>query len=172
MVKPRCEPRFFWSLKPNDKLLCHSPACCKEKQKKNIWVFESHSYRIIQDRVAANISKPFQVQWRVIQTLMRIGSTERCGWMWATLPTSPLRQGLNALNCCEICNEIIRRLGWAFFPIVNCVNLQWCSRCWMNRNRLNENSILYRVGGKVITPGNLILLCCSVPPLFKHPYSL
>lgn len=135
-------PRVFWSLKPNYKLLYHGPTCYKEKQKKNIWDFGSHSCRIIQDHVVSNNSKPFQVQYRHVQTLWEQEAQEDVSaceplyqyplWCW---------DFINALNCYEICNEIIQSLDCAFFPIVNRVNLQRCSRCWLNKNRLNENSM-------------------------------
>lgn len=51
--------------------------------------------------------------------------------------------------------RLFRALAVHVFPIVNCFNLQ---RRWLNGNRLNGNSVFFRVGEKVITLSNLILM--------------
>jgi hypothetical protein len=52
--------------------------------------------------------------------------------------------------------RLSRALAAHFVPIVNCVNLQRCSRSWLNKNRLSEN-YFFKVGENAITVDNVIL---------------
>lgn len=63
----------------------------------------------------------------------------------------------------------LHRASAVRFSIVNCANLQCCSRCWLNEDRLNEKDFFFQSGRQCNHSESADFDALPSPSHFEHP---